>query len=162
MTERQFTRKRGIECAWRCCAFSVLLVGVILPSPQRIPTEPEADDRDNAAVPHRLFGDVADVLVRVTGGAVCSGTPLANTRYVITAAHCVLDLDGTPGPRTVVRGNARFDAKAVLVSVAYHDHPSERLDAAVLVLDRSVPGRQRHSEPSCPRTASSPSLATSH
>ena len=42
--------------------------------------------------------------------------------------------------RTVVRADARFDAVAVLVDTAYLDHPSANLDAAVLVLDRPVPG----------------------
>src|SRR5262245_37314491 len=53
--------------------------------------------------PHSLQGGVADVIVRIRGGAVCSGTPIAGGRLVVTAAHCVLDRDGNVARRTVIR-----------------------------------------------------------
>ena len=101
---------------------------------------PPRPDSSSTSGPHRLDNDVADLMVHVRGGAVCTGTPIAETRYVVTAAHCVLDLDGNPGARTVVRGADQYDAVAVLVDTTYFDHPSARLDAAVLVLDRPLPG----------------------
>ena len=48
-------------------------------------------------------GDVAAVIVRVDGSSVCSGTPITDTRLVITAAHCVLDNAGDVTAVTVVR-----------------------------------------------------------
>ena len=53
--------------------------------------------------PRVIGGDVADVLIRVRGGAFCSGTPISGTVYVVTAAHCVLDHEGRVAPRSVVR-----------------------------------------------------------
>ena len=40
--------------------------------------------------PRRIAGDVADVLVRIRGGSVCSGTPITGTRFVMTALISVL------------------------------------------------------------------------
>jgi hypothetical protein len=94
----------------------------------------------SAPTPDRLSGGVADVLVRISGGAVCSGTPITGTPFVVTAAHCVLDRDGNVGSRTVIRDGVEYDAAAVLVDVRYHDTPVAALDAAVLVLDRPIPG----------------------
>ena len=57
---------------------------------------------DPLARPHLLGDDdVADLLVRTTGG-VCSGTPITGTNYVVTAAHCVLTTSGEVTQRTVV------------------------------------------------------------
>jgi hypothetical protein len=90
--------------------------------------------------PHVLHGAVADVLVRVHGGGACSGTPIRGTRNVVTAAHCVLDPDGRPGRRTVERDGIQYPAVAVLVDTRYHGQPEARFDAAVLVLERPLPG----------------------
>ena len=83
---------------------------------------------------------MADVLVRVRGGAVCSGTPITGTVYVVTAAHCVLDRRGNAAARTVVRDGVTYAVTAVLVDDRYFDEPTPRLDAAVLVMDQVVPG----------------------
>jgi Trypsin-like peptidase domain len=90
--------------------------------------------------PRRIAGDVADVLVRIRGGAVCSGTPISATRFVVTAAHCVLDRDGSVASRTVVRDGVEYRAAAVLVDARYHDTPAAVLDAAVLVMSGPIPG----------------------
>jgi hypothetical protein len=90
--------------------------------------------------PRRLTGGVADVIVRIRGGAVCSGTPITGTAIVVTAAHCVLDRDGSVGGRTVVRDGVEYRAIAVLVDVTYHATPLTALDAAVLLMDRPIPG----------------------
>jgi len=88
---------------------------------------------------HVLTGSIADVLVRVGGGA-CSGTPIAGTRYVVTAAHCVIDRNGDLEVRTVVRGEGMYTEQAVLVDRRYHEHPTTAFDAAVLVMDRVIAG----------------------
>jgi hypothetical protein len=66
---------------------------------------------------------------------VITGTP-----YVVTAAHCVLDRDGTVGSRMVVRDNRHYRPVAVLVDVRYHDTPVAALDAAVLVMSHPIAG----------------------
>jgi hypothetical protein len=71
---------------------------------------------------------------------VCSGTPIVDTPYVVTAAHCVLDRSGNPGPRAVLDNGTRTWATAVLVDVRYQSEPSPRLDAAVLVMERPLRG----------------------
>ncbi len=86
---------------------------------------------------------MADVLVRVRGGTVCSGTPIAGTTYVVTAAHCVLDTRGgsrQAEPRTVRRGGQTYVAHEALVDDRYLDGPNPALDAAVLVMDQIVAG----------------------
>jgi hypothetical protein len=93
-----------------------------------------------AATPQRISGGVADVLVRISGSGNCSGTPITGTPFVVTAAHCVLDLDGAVGSRTVVRDNRRYRAVAVLVDTRYHDTPVAALDAAVLVMNHPIDG----------------------
>lgn len=80
------------------------------------------------------------MLVRIEGDGVCSGTPIADSRYVVTAAHCVLDDAGEVGPRTVVRDGVRYEAVGVLVDVRYVDTPTNALDAAVLIVDRAIAG----------------------
>ncbi|MGD9702439.1 MAG: serine protease [Acidimicrobiia bacterium] len=90
--------------------------------------------------PRLVRGAVADVLVRVRGGAVCSGTPITGTRYVVTAAHCVLDRHGDAAARTVVRDGETYTATAVYVADRYFDAPEPQLDAAVLVMDEVLPG----------------------
>lgn len=102
-------------------------------------TASSVEDRD--ARPHVLHSDVADVIVRVRGGGVCSGTPITGSRFVVTAAHCVLDANGdVAGSRSVVRDGVEYEALSVIVDTRYHSSPSPRFDAAVLVLDRVVPG----------------------
>ena len=55
--------------------------------------------------PRVLNTPVADLLVRVRGGANCSGTPVMGGMLVVTAAHCVLDEDGqVAASRTVIAG----------------------------------------------------------
>ena len=89
--------------------------------------------------PHLIDNAVADVLVRLAG-SVCSGTPITGTVYVVTAAHCVFTKSGELTQRTVVRDHHRYPAVAVLVDTDYFEHPSEELDAAVLVLAEVLPG----------------------
>jgi hypothetical protein len=90
--------------------------------------------------PHTIRGGIGDLLVRVRGGAFCSGTPITGTQYVVTAAHCVLDDAGRVAGRTVVRDGVTYTATAVLVDTRYVDEPSPELDAAVLVMEQPVPG----------------------
>jgi hypothetical protein len=90
--------------------------------------------------PRRIAGDVADVLVRIRGGSVCSGTPITGTPFVVTAAHCVLARDGSVASRTVIRDGVEHRAVAVLVDVRYHDTPTAALDAALLVMSDPIPG----------------------
>ena len=91
--------------------------------------------------PHVLLDDeVAEVLVRVRGSSACSGTPITGTRLVITAAHCVLDGAGEVTAVTVVRDGMEHTPRAVLVDPRYFAAPGPHLDAAVLVLDRAIPG----------------------
>jgi hypothetical protein len=89
--------------------------------------------------PHLLHDPVGGLVVRLVGN-VCSGTPITGTVYVVTAAHCVLTEDGSVTQRTVVRDHIRYPAVAVLVDTDYHDHPSEDLDAAVLIMAQVIPG----------------------
>jgi hypothetical protein len=90
--------------------------------------------------PHVLEGDVADVIVRVRGASICSGTPITGTPYVITAAHCILDRDGDVTTVDVVRDGVVYSPRAALVNPRYHDAPGAQLDAAVLVMDRAILG----------------------
>ena len=84
---------------------------------------------------------VADVLVRIRGGGVCTGTPITGTRFVVTAADCVLDADGAVGGSTKVRREGvDYTPVSVLVNRDYRDSPGPLLDAAVLVMDRIIPG----------------------
>jgi len=89
--------------------------------------------------PHLLEGDVADVIVPLFGG-LCSGTPIAGTVYVVTAAHCVLTDSGDVRQRSVVRDGVLYRSVSVLVDTRYHDNPIVELDAAVLVLEEIIPG----------------------
>jgi Trypsin-like peptidase domain len=116
--------------------------------PSALPAVTEAFERSAAGVdslaeparPHVLDDAVADVLVRVRGSSVCSGTPIAGTRLVITAAHCVLDRAGDVTAVTVVRDGAAYVPRAILVDSRYHDGPGTGLDAAVLIMRRRIPG----------------------
>jgi hypothetical protein len=91
--------------------------------------------------PAVLNTPVADVLVRVRGGANCSGTPILGGTLVVTAAHCVIDDNGqVAASRTVVRDGESYKPAAVLVNRQYHDLRRVRLDAAVLVMSEAIPG----------------------
>ena len=60
---------------------------------------------------------------------------------MVTAAHCVIDDDGeVAGSRTVLRHGVAYSVEAVLINPEYRDSPIPRFDAAVLVLDRIIPG----------------------
>ena len=59
-----------------------------------VPRTNRSRARTDLTKPHLLDGGVADVIVRVRGSSACSGTPIAGTPLVITAAHCVLDEEG--------------------------------------------------------------------
>jgi len=94
----------------------------------------------DASRPHVLTTSIADVIVRVRGGATCTGTPITGTSFVFTAAHCVLDDNGQVGSRTVLRDGIAYTPVSVLVNPEYHAKPGPQLDAAVLVLDKPIPG----------------------
>ena len=95
----------------------------------------------HVAGPGLLAGATTELLVKVRGGTVCSGTPLADLPYVVTAAHCVLERDGSVATRrTVERDGARYAVRAIIVDERYADDPSPAIDAAVLVLDAPLPG----------------------
>jgi hypothetical protein len=112
------------------------------------PTATEASEPGTAGVeslteltrPHVLDGAVAEVILRVRGTSVCSGTPIIDTRLVITAAHCVLDQAGDVTGVTVIRDGVEHAPNAVLVDRRYAGAPSAHLDAAVLVMDRPIRG----------------------
>jgi hypothetical protein len=91
--------------------------------------------------PHVLDTRVGDVIVRVQGSAVCSGTPLTGTKFVVTAAHCVLDDNGAiDGHTRVLRDGVEYTPVSVLVDPEYHSSPSPLLDAALLVMDQIISG----------------------
>lgn len=109
------------------------------PSPDAV-TLHDAHRHAPAGGPRLVQGAIADVLVQVRGGAVCSGTPITGTVYVVTAAHCVLDRHGSTPARTVVRDGVKYSATAVLVDERYFDEPEPQFDAAVLVMGDVLPG----------------------
>lgn len=118
----------------------LLLIGFLVAVTVRGGGASASDLSAAPAGPRLLAGAAADVLVRIRGGAICSGTPIAGTRYVVTAAHCVLDDDGNVARRTVVRDGVEYRVAEVLVDDHYHDAPTPELDAAVLVMEGAVPG----------------------
>ena len=60
---------------------------------------------------------------------------------MVTAAHCVLDTNGrVAATQIVLSDGSERAANAVFVNVDYHDAPSPRLDAAVLVMAEILPG----------------------
>jgi hypothetical protein len=140
----RFTRRHRTGGALR----AILTIAVVGLGTSAAPTVTEAFERSTAGVdtlaelgqPHVLDGDVAEVLVRVFGNSACSGTPITGTRLVITAAHCVLDSAGDVTAVTVIRDGVEHSPRAVLVNPRYSDTPSAHLDAAVLIMDRAIPG----------------------
>jgi hypothetical protein len=123
-------------------ATAVSLLSLAVPlAPNTVASGGAGVDPDAAlSQPHVLKGDVADVIVRVRGSSICSGTPITGTRYVVTAAHCVLDGAGSLINPTVIRDGVDYTSVAVLVDPRYDDAPSPTLDAAILVMDRAIPG----------------------
>jgi hypothetical protein len=114
-------------------ASTLLLHGAaVCPWPGRGDAGGEVTD----AGPRLVHGAIADLLVRVEGQKVCSGTPITGTLYVVTAAHCVLGSDAA----RVVRGGVTYTADAVLADDRYLDAPRVQFDAAVLVMDQVVSG----------------------
>ena len=105
-----------------------------------IATGTQVEPADQLTQPHALATPVADVIVRVRGGATCTGTPITGTKFVVTAAHCVLVGDDVAASRTVQRDGVEYTAASVLVNPEYPDSPGPRLDAAVLVMDQGMPG----------------------
>jgi hypothetical protein len=118
------------------------------------PAHAGANAHGGPPVPHPIHDALADVLVRVRGSEVCSGTPITGTRYVVTAAHCVLDGDRTTFSVTVIRDGVESPAAAVLVDERYRDDPRPQLDAAVLVMDHVVPGTSAAIGAAIPTTGS--------
>ena len=117
-----------------------LLLGAALVALATICTAASGPAHAASAAPQVLDGEVADVLVRIRGGAICSGTPITGTRYVVTAAHCVLDAEGRVARRTVVRDDVEYTVAEVLVDTRYHEQSIPEFDAAVLVMEQVVPG----------------------
>jgi hypothetical protein len=121
-----------------CLAALLVSVG---PQSAPVPDVAAKGDRLELTRPHLLTDEVGNVVVRIRGGAVCTGTPITGTNYVVTAAHCVLDRDGeVADARSVLRDGVEYVAVSVLVDAEYHNSPGPRLDAAVLVMDRVIPG----------------------
>ena len=119
-------------------AGSIIVAGSLAPSPSAVEAgrfELVRESRAGARHPHLIEGKVADVLVRIGGSGSCSGTPITGTRYVVTAAHCVLDHNGDLQVRTVTRGDVTYTAVAVLIDTTYHERQTSQLDAAVLVME---------------------------
>jgi hypothetical protein len=133
------SRNEAAPAAAAAPAPVVRVVAVTFAPASNAPASVVSHQPDSPA-PRRIAGDVADVLVRIRGGSVCSGTPITGTRIVVTAAHCVLAPDGTVASRTVIRDGVEYPAVAVLVDVRRHDTPTAALDAAVLVMSNPIPG----------------------
>jgi hypothetical protein len=130
---RMFTMLRFLT------AISTLITGTAVP--QHAPAAPAQLDV-RLTRPHVLHTQLADVIVRIRGGAVCTGTPITGTKLVVTAAHCVLDAHGTIASyRTVQRDGVEYTPVAVLVNPNYHHSPSPLLDAAVLIMNQIIPGQ---------------------
>jgi hypothetical protein len=88
-----------------------------------------------------LDTNVGDTVVRVWGSTVCSGTPLTGTKFVVTAAHCVLDEDGAIADYTrVERDGVEYFPVSIVVNPSYHNSQGPLLDAAVLVMDQDISG----------------------
>jgi len=131
------------NAAWRRATLMILLVVTgVLAGPASQPAEAHgAFAAARSSEPGVLDGSIADIVVRIRGGAVCTGTPITGTNLVVTAAHCVLDGDGqVSASRTVIRDGVHYEAASVLVDRRYQDTPKPSLDAAILVMDQPVPG----------------------
>ena len=114
-----FHRGRG-----RIAAGLAALLIAIGPRSVPVPDVAASGDRPELARPHLLTDEIGDVIVRIRGGAVCTGTPITGTRYVVTAAHCVLDHDGhVSGARSVLRDGVVYTAVKLLIDTKYHTTP---------------------------------------
>src|SRR4051794_10936323 len=116
-------RRPNIRRAW---AASTLMLLASIGAPVNLPAQavglpvaalappriPESISR-----PHPLENEIADVIVRLSP-RLCSGTPVAGTDYIVTAAHCVMDANGEVITRTVVRDGVVYTPTAVLVDTA--------------------------------------------
>jgi hypothetical protein len=135
------TSRRG-SVALRSIATSLIATSLLSVAAVRVADAGASVKLDGALTrPHVLHNHLADVIVRIRGGAVCSGTPITGTKFVVTAAHCVLDAhSGIAASRTVIRNGVEYKPVAVLIDPHYHLSSGPRLDAAVLVMDRIIPG----------------------
>jgi hypothetical protein len=121
---------------------AAVLLGVLVAVPVAAATDvaPVHHTTGDAARPHVLTTDIADLLVHIRGGSTCTGTPITGTTFVVTAAHCVLDHNGHVGSRTVLRDGKEYTPTSVLVDLEYLRSVGPLFDAAVLVMDRRIPG----------------------
>ena len=129
---------------------------MITPGPLSHNTHPAAPAQLDVRLtrPHVLHTQLADVIVRIHSGAVCTGTPITATKLVVTAAHCVLDAHGTIASyRTSSNTTSiEYTPVAVLVNPNYHHSPSPLLDAAVLIMNQIIPGPSASIGDSVPTT----------
>lgn len=126
--------------------FLLLLLLVIgRPSPELM-TRPAAIESDSISAKYLRSATSAEasVLVEVRGSGVCTGAKVANTRLVITAAHCVVEkrtgLVGSKYDLRVERGDTRYDIESVLVNWTWGPKMDSANDVAILVMSEEVPG----------------------
>jgi hypothetical protein len=89
-------------------------------------------------VPFEATNSIGVVQV-IVGGSVCSGLPLIGTRYVFTAAHCLLDADGDPkyGDTLVTADHYHFAAVTeIRFPPAHLTETTEVADIAVVLTDQ--------------------------
>jgi hypothetical protein len=86
------------------------------------------------------------LVVTVRGVGICTGAPIEGTRFVVTAAHCLLDREtgeiSTRHDLRVERDGTRYDIESVIVdpsSAVGRVVPAR--DAAILILTTRVHGR---------------------
>jgi hypothetical protein len=135
--QRRCLRSRVGPTVFILSATVTMLTGeVVLP-----PVVSAAATTATSSRPHVLGGAAREATVQVRHGARCSGTPITDTRLVVTAAHCVLEADGSVAAyRTVVHDGVEYEPAAVVVDQTYGVSPSPRLDAALLVMAAPIPG----------------------
>jgi hypothetical protein len=106
-----------------------------------------ATSQPSVSEPRFATAEEASILVRVRGQGVCTGAPIMGTKYVVTAAHCVLDKKtwelSTRYDVRVEYNDQRFDVDHVLVDLEAQPHDGAmhpEIDVAVLVLRTEIPG----------------------